>query len=339
VLTDLGITVPVLAAPMAGGPTTPELVVAAGRAGSMGFVAGGYRTPQALAEQITRVRGAGVPFGVNLFVPDRRPVSIEDLDAYRTALTREAARYGVTLPDAPTTDDDHWADKIALLLDDPVPVVSFTFGLPDRATVDALRAKGTLVVQTVTSPHEARLAEESGAQALVVQSSAAGGHSATFTPSRTPPPLPLPRLVRDVAHAVELPLVAAGGIAGPADVTAALRAGGQAVAVGTVLLRTHESGASAPHRGALVDAAFDDTVVTRAFTGRPTRALRNEFTDRMGPLAPNAYPAVHHLTRPLRTAATEAGDTRAIHLWAGTGYRHARAEPVADTLDRLAGQE
>src|SRR5690606_35256280 len=161
VLTDLGITVPVLAAPMAGGPTTPELVVAAGRAGSMGFVAGGYRTPQALAEQITRVRGAGVPFGVNLFVPDRRPVSIEDLDAYRTALTREAARYGVTLPDAPTTDDDHWADKIALLLDDPVPVVSFTFGLPDRATVDALRAKGTLVVQTVTSPHEARLAEES----------------------------------------------------------------------------------------------------------------------------------------------------------------------------------
>jgi NAD(P)H-dependent flavin oxidoreductase YrpB (nitropropane dioxygenase family) len=139
-----------------------------------------------------------------------------------------------------------------------------------------------------------------------------------------------------VRRAVPLPLVAAGGVGDARDVTAALRAGAEAVSVGTLLLRTHESGASAPHRDALVDPAFPRTVLTTAFTGRPARALRNRFADRYGPLAPLGYPALHHLTAPLRRAATEAGDTAMIHLWAGTGHRRARVEPAADTLRRLA---
>ncbi|MBB3053394.1 NAD(P)H-dependent flavin oxidoreductase YrpB (nitropropane dioxygenase family) [Prauserella isguenensis] len=337
-LTDLGISLPVLAAPMAGGPTAPDLVTAAGRAGSMGFLAGGYKTPSALAEQIAAVRADGVPFGVNLFAPNPVPASEEDYHAYRDALLPEADRHGVHLPDTPIEDDDHWAAKIDLLLADPVPVVSLTFGLPHGDVVAALRAAGSMVVQTVTSAPEARLAEEAGVDALIVQSSAAGGHSGTFTPARTPPGVPLPRLLRDVRADTRLPLVGAGGVSRPADVTAALDAGAEAVAVGTALLRTHESGTSAPHKAALVDSDFDSTVVTRAFTGRPARALRNHFTDRFESSAPCAYPAVHHLTSPLRKAATAAGDSRLIHLWAGTGHRDARAEPAADTLMRLAGK-
>jgi NAD(P)H-dependent flavin oxidoreductase YrpB (nitropropane dioxygenase family) len=139
-----------------------------------------------------------------------------------------------------------------------------------------------------------------------------------------------------VRRAVPLPVVAAGGIAGPGDVAAALRAGAEAVSVGTLLLRTHESGASTPHQDALADPAFTETVLTTAFTGRPARALRNRFTDLHGPSAPLGYPALHHLTAPLRKAGTAAGDTSVVHLWAGTGYRRARREPAADALRRLA---
>ena len=335
-LTELGITLPVLAAPMAGGPTTNELVIAAGRTGSMGFLAGGYKTPQALAEQIAAVRAEGVPFGVNLFAPNPVPVSAEDYREYREALLDEAAEHGAQLPEEPVEDDDHWRAKVDLLLADPVPVVSFTFGLPDREVIAELREAGSVVVQTVTSADEARLAADAGVRALVVQAAAAGGHSATLTPERTPPEVPLPQLIGEVREVTDLPLLGAGGIGEPADVAAVVGAGAEGVVVGTALLRTHESRASAPHQAALIDPAFDATVVTRAFTGRPARALRNHFTDSYDAIAPTAYPALHHLTSPLRKAATAAGDTRLIHLWAGTAHREARAEPAAETLTRLA---
>ncbi|AEW92851.1 MULTISPECIES: nitronate monooxygenase [Streptomycetaceae] len=337
-LSGLGADLPVIAAPMAGGPSTPALVTAAARAGGLGFLAGGYRTAQALAGQIHTTRAEGVPFGVNLFVPNPVPISADAYRSYARAVRAEADRYGLTLPAGPVEDDDHWTDKIDLLTSAPVPWVSFTFGIPDRAVVSALRTAGITVLQSVTSADEACLAAASGVDALIVQAPEAGGHSATLTPARPPRPVRLTDLVTAVRRAVALPVIAAGGITTAADVRAALAAGAEAVMVGTALLRTHESGASAPHKAALVDPAFTTTTVTRAFTGRPARALRNHFTDRYDAVAPAGYPAVHHLTGPLRKAATAAGDTRLIHLWAGTGYRHARAEPAADTLARLAAR-
>ncbi|MGW5253540.1 nitronate monooxygenase [Streptomyces sp. NPDC004012] len=337
-LARLGLGLPVLAAPMSGGPSTPALVAAAARAGGLGFLAAGYKTSQAFAEQIQAVRAEDVRFGVNVFVPNALPVSAGDYRSYAQAIQAEATRYGLHLPDGdPIEDDDQWKDKIDLLVTSPVPVVSFTFGLPDRATVAALHKAGTTVLQTVTSPAEARGAADVGVDAVVVQASAVGGHYATFTPTHLPPPAPLPELIAQVRRAVPLPVIAAGGLATHADVANALGAGAEAVMAGTVLLRTEESGASAPHKGALVDPAFGTTVVTRAFTGRPARALRNYFIGRYESIAPAGYPALHHLTAPMRKAATEAGDTRFIHLWAGTGHRHARSEPAARTLARLAG--
>jgi NAD(P)H-dependent flavin oxidoreductase YrpB (nitropropane dioxygenase family) len=322
---------------MAGGPGTPALVNAAARAGGLGFLAGGYKAPRELAAQIAQVRAVGVPFGVNLFVPNPIPVAPEAYRAYARALRPEAERYGLTLPaETPVEDDDAWAEKIGLLIEAPVPLVSFTFGLPEPEVVRTLRGAGTLVAQTVTTPAEALAAADTGADLLIVQAAAAGGHSATFTPDRPPALVPLPDLIGDVRRAVPLPLIASGGIADPADTAAALRAGARAVMVGTALLRTRESGASAPHKAALADPAFTGTVLTRAFTGRPARALRNHFVDRYEPLAPLGYPALHHLTGPLRKAATAANDARLIHLWAGTGYRHARDEPAGQALTRLA---
>ncbi|GGV82876.1 oxidoreductase [Streptomyces griseoloalbus] len=338
-LTDVGVETPVLAAPMAGSPTTPELVVAAAGAGGFGFLAGGYKTVEALEAQIARTRSAGVGFGVNLFAPNPSPVDPTAFRAFAHAIAPEARAYGLDTTRFPVTeDDDHWADKVDLLLSSPVPVVSFTFGLPESGIVDALRTAGTLVVQTVTSPVEARAAAEAGVDVLAVQASAAGGHLGTWTPQRTPPAVPLPDLLRSVRKEVSLPLVAAGGIATPHAVTEALSAGAAAVMVGTVLLRADEAGTSAPHRAALADPAARETVVTRAFTGRPARALRNEFTDRYGDVAPYGYPALHHLTRSMRSAAAAANDAERINLWAGTGYRSATAEPAAQILQRLASR-
>lgn len=337
-LSDMGIELPVLAAPMAGGGGTTELVTAAARSGSLGFLAGGYKTADALAEQIRSLQAEDLPFGVNLFAGDPVPISVGDYRRYAHTLQPEADRYGLKLNDgAPVEDDDGWAEKTDLVLASAVPWVSFTFGIPDRAVVTALRRSGTTVLQTVTSADEARQAAEAGVDALIVQGAAAGGHSATLTPGRPLSPTPLPDLVMSVRRASALPLIAAGGIATSADAAAALHAGADATMIGT-LLRTDESGASEPHKQALADPAFGSTVLTRAFTGRPARALRNHFTDRYDPVAPAGYPAVHHLTAPLRKAAAEAGDTRLVHLWAGTGYRQAKREPVARTLRRITAR-
>jgi NAD(P)H-dependent flavin oxidoreductase YrpB (nitropropane dioxygenase family) len=338
-LDALGLDLPVLAAPMAGGPTTAALVTAAARAGSLGFLAGGYRAPQALAEEIAKVRAEGVPFGVNLFAPNPVPVDREAFQRYARSLADEARAVGLdpaTLGANLVEDDDHWSAKVDLLLADPVAVVSFTFGVPEARVVAALRATGTVVVQTVTSPAEARIAAEAGVDLLAVQASAAGGHSGTLTPRGIPDPVPLPQLLREVRGAVALPLIAAGGVGTPRAVTEALEAGAVAVAVGTVLLRADEAGTSAPYRAALADPARQETVVTRAFTGRPARALRNGFTDRHTAGAPGGYPALHHLTSPLRRAAVAAGDAERVNLWAGTGHVHATDEPVARILTRLA---
>ncbi|GAA1933806.1 NAD(P)H-dependent flavin oxidoreductase [Streptantibioticus ferralitis] len=338
-LTDLGVEIPVLAAPMAGSPTTPELVIAAAGAGGLGFLAGGYKTVEALGEQIARARSADVGFGVNLFAPNPVPVDPGAFRAFARAIAPEGRAYGLdTTQTRIVEDDDHWADKIDLLLSCPVPVVSFTFGIPDPAVIAAFRAAGTLVVQTVTSPVEARAAAEAGVDVLAVQASAAGGHSGTWTPQRTPRAVPLPDLLRAVRKEVSVPLVAAGGIATPDTMTEALAAGAAAVMVGTVLLRADEAGTSAPYRAALADPARRQTVVTRAFTGRPARALRNDFTDRYSDLAPDGYPALHHLTSPMRSAAAASNDPERINLWAGTGYRHATAEPAAQILHRLVSR-
>jgi nitronate monooxygenase len=335
----LGLAMPVLAAPMAGGPGAPALVTAAARAGSLGFLAAGYKTPQALADEITAVAGAAVPFGVNLFAPSPVPVSAAEFRAYAALMAAEADRYGISLDSAePVEDDDRWHDKIDVLLAQPPAVISFTFGIPAPGALAALRGTGALLVQTVTSAHEARAAADAGVDALAVQAAAAGGHSGTLTPRQPLAQVPLTDLVAAVRQAVSLPLIAAGGLATADAVSAAIAAGADAVAVGTILLRSEEAGTSAAHRAALADPARTGTVLTHAFTGRPARGLRNDFTDTYSGVAPFGYPALHHLTSPVRRAAAAARDPERLHLWAGTGWRYAAEEPAAAILTRLAGQ-
>jgi nitronate monooxygenase len=337
-LASLGAKVPLVAAPMAGGPSTPALVLAAASAGAFGFLAGGYKSVDALSQQVAEVRAATELFGVNLFAPNPVPVQNQAFIDYKKALNQEASRFGLDLNNVePHEDDDEWSSKVEFLIGNPVPVVSFTFGLPSADVVQRLQTAGTQVFQTVTNPDEAELAQALGVNGLVVQSYRAGGHSGTLTPQNPIKEIPLTELLAGVRSKVRLPLWAAGGLSTHDGIRQVLAAGAEAAVVGTVLLRTPESGASATYKSALADPARSETLLTTAFSGRPARALRNEFVNLFHSLAPEGYPALHHLTSPMRKAAAAAGDADGINIWAGTGYRDATTEPAATILNRLAG--
>jgi nitronate monooxygenase len=232
----------------------------------------------------------------------------------------------------PVHSDDEFGAKCEVVLAQRPDVVSFTFALPGAAMLQRFRAERIPVVVTVCSEAEAREAQAAGADALVVQGWEAGGHrGGLHDASEGLGLLPLLRLARS---AVDLPLVAAGGIADGASVAAVLAAGAEAAMLGTAFLRTPEAGTSALHKEALTwDRA---TVVTRAFTGRSARALTNDFTERFTPHAVSAYPDVHFLTAPLRAHAKADGDAENLHLWAGQAHRLARDVPAAQVVRDLA---
>jgi nitronate monooxygenase len=320
----------IVVAPMAGGPTTTDLVIATARAGALGWLAAGYKTPEAMAAEIAAVRAATAePFGVNVFVPgtpypDRR------------ALARYLDSLGPGRGDA-SWDDDGFDGKVAALLADPPAVTSFTFGCPPPELIRALQDAGSAVVITVTSPAEAGLAEQAGADGLCVQGYEAGAHRGTFVNDDAPGrDRGLLALIGEVSAVTTLPQIAAGGIMGSRQVQAVLAAGAAAAQCGTAFLRSPESGAHPLHKAALADPRYAATTVTRAFSGRPARGLVNEFIVEHAD-APAAYPEVNNATRPLRAAAAARGDTERMSLWAGQGYRLAAELPAAEIIERLRG--
>ena len=329
---------PIWVAPMAGGPSTPGLVTAAARAGALGFLAGGYETAEMMLAEISAVRAAGVPgFGVNVFVPGQPASDPAAVSAYVASLADDARPPGA-VPGKPAWDDDHWADKLTVLMADRPLVVSFTFGCPPSDVIRGLRDGGTMVAVTVTDAGEAAGAAAAGADLLCVQGPEAGAHRGTFAnppgPARGDGP-GLLALIGEVAAVTALPLVAAGGIADARGAAAALSAGAIGVQAGTAFLRCPESGAHAAYKAALADPRFTSTEVTRAFSGRPARALVNRFVlEHAG--APAAYPEINNATRPLRAAAAASADQDRMSLYAGTGFRSASDRPAAQIIGQLA---
>jgi nitronate monooxygenase len=326
---------PLVVSPMAGGPSTVALVVAAAEAGAFAFVAGGYKSPEELRTEMAAVRAAGVDsFGVNLFVPGAATDAPDALEAYLASLQPLATSLGTELG-AAVWDDDDYAAKLTLLLAEPPAAVSFTFGLPDPEAVLALRRAGSLVMVTVTTPEEADAALRVAPDALCLQGAEAGAHRGSLANTDRPDAdRPLRALLASVRRRTLVPLVTAGGVAGPDDVTDLLARGAALVQAGTAFLRCPESGAQPPAKDALADAAFTATAVTRAFSGRRARALVNAMV-REHPDAPAAYPEINNATRPLRVAAARAGDTGHMGLYAGTGFRGAQALPAAEVVEWL----
>ncbi len=339
-LTDL-FPLPIVQAPMAGGVSVPQLAAAVCEAGGLGFLAAGYKTADGMYEEIKQLRSlTGRPFGVNLFMPQPEYADPAAIDVYAHQLSGEASWYEAELGDPDSGRDDGYETKLAVLRDNPVPVVSFHFGTPSREVVDALHRVGTFVLVTATTPDEARAVERAGADAVIAQGVEAGGHQGTHRdiPETDGSGIGLLSLVAQIRETVSLPIIAAGGIMRGGQIASVLAAGASAAQLGTAFLATPESGAHALHKQALTNPLFVRTELTRAFSGRPARGLVNRFLREHGPYAPAAYPEIHHLTSPLRKAAAKAGDAQGMALWAGQGHWMARELPAGQLVEVLAGE-
>lgn len=320
---------------MGGGPSTPELAIAVCQAGGLGFLAAGYKRADAVGEEIRAVRAATqAPFGVNLFVPTPSPADPAGYEGYLRELAPEAARQGVELG-APRFDDDSWEAKLTLMCDERPAVVSFTFGCPAPEVFERLHDAGVAAWVTVSSAPEATLAQDAGADGLVVQGTEAGGHRASFIDDGSDEGgVGVLVLLRILSSATSLPLIATGGIADGAALAAALCAGASAAQIGTALMLAPEAGTAPAQRDLLAQPA--PTRVTRAFTGRPARGIVNRFMLEHSDGAPVAYPEIHHVTSPLRAAARRAGDADSFNLWAGQAHELAQARPAAEIVRTMA---
>jgi nitronate monooxygenase len=329
------LVIPVVGAPLSGGPSTPKLAAAVSNAGGLGFVAAGYKTVDEVRREIEDVRTRTErPFGVNLFVPAQPAADEGAVADYVESLAAEAARYGVPCGE-PRWSDDEWEEKLELVAGERPGVVSFTFGCPAAAIVARLQDSRIAVWCTVTRPGEAKVAAAAGVHALVVQGSEAGGHQASFDDTDAAP-IGLLDLLELVRGTTDLPLVAAGGIANGEGVAGVIAAGASAAQIGTALMLTPEAGTSAPHRAALTDTA--PTALTRAFTGRRARGIVNRFMRDHDAAAPRAYPEIHYATAPLRAAARAAGDADGINLWAGQSYPLGETAPATDLVARWGAE-
>lgn len=325
------LSVPIVLAPMAGGPSTPELTAAVSAAGGLGLLAAGYLTATDTAARLAATRElTTAPFGVNLFTPGPATPSEQFAD-YLAELGR-THELGV-----PKYDTDDWDAKLDLLVATPVAVVTCTFGCPSATEIARLHDAGSQVWVTVTSAAEGRIAAAAGADVLIAQGAEAGGHRATFVDRVTDDatdPLGLLALLQILTAAVDRPIVATGGISTGAGIAAALAAGASAAQLGTVFLRCPEAGTNPVHRAAL--SADTPTMLTRAFTGRRARGLRNQFMADHSATAPAAYPEIHYATAPLRAAARAAGNPEEVNMWAGQTHTLTPELPAGELINQLA---
>jgi nitronate monooxygenase len=334
----LGIAHPILLAPMAGSGGTPELAAAVSNAGGLGAWGGAYATPDEIAATIRRMRQlTSRPFNINLFAGGYATDSAIDPRPMLEIMAEEHAALGLPPPVLPPVPKSPFAEQLEAVLAERPAVFSFTFGLPSPDQIAALKRRGIAVSGTATTVLEARQLAQAGVDAIVAQGAEAGAHRGGFAAPFEESMVPLSELVRGIRGAVDVPVIASGGLMDGRDIAAALALGAAAVQLGTAFLPCPESGAPAAYKRALLDAKSDTTVITRAFSGRPARGIKNTFisTVEAKPDAILPFRQQNDLTRPMRNAAGAQGAAGYISLWAGQGVARSRAMPAAELVVRL----
>jgi nitronate monooxygenase len=331
----LGIEHPIMQGPMGGGPSTPALVAAVSNAGALGSLGAAYLTPEQILEAVRRIRTlTDKPFNVNLFAGGYgRPEPVDP--APMLSLLADAHRALELAPPAlPAWPPDPFEEQFEAVLQSDPPIFSFTFGIPRRADMQRLATRDITTIGTATTAHEARLLADAGVDAIVLQGEEAGAHRGTFAEPFEEAMIPTFELVEQSIRAVSLPVIASGGLMDGRDAAAAMRRGASAVSLGTAFLVCPESGAPEAHKQAILGTRRDTTVVTRAFSGRPARGLRNAFVDALAAKedAILPFPLQNALTRPMRTAAGKQGNAGYLSLWAGRGVSRARNMPAGDLV-------
>jgi nitronate monooxygenase len=337
----LGLRYPIVQGPFGGGLSSTALTVAVSEAGGLGSFGAYTLRPEALAELVAELKKATTsPFAVNLWVPQpgERELRLTESEHRRQVLRLRPYLRELGLPDpaAEPRQLDFGAQAQALLDAGP-PVLSFVMGLPPGEIVTEARRRGIATIGTATTVDEAVAIEEAGLDAVVASGSDAGGHRGAFLRPVEESLVGTFSLLPQVADAVSIPVIAAGGIADPRGVVAALVLGADAVQIGTAFLATDESAASAAHKDALHRPEARNTVLTRVFSGRTARSISNRFVREMSvhgdDLPP--YPLQNALTTGIRAAANQRGIADLVHLWAGQAAPLTRAIPAAALFEEL----
>lgn len=335
----VGIAAPIAQAPMVG--SKAALAAAVSAAGGLGSLACAALTPEQIRAEVAAIRQVtDAPFNLNFFC-HRPPAPDPDREAaWRAALAPYYEAFGLD-PAAPVSMANRapFNEAMAELVAELRPrVVSFHFGLPAEALLQRVRDVGCLILSSATTVREARWLAEHGVDAVIAQGAEAGGHRGMFLTEAAACQVGTFALVPQIADAVAVPVIAAGGISDARGVAAAFALGASAVQVGTAFLRCPEAGISAPYRAALGAARDEDTVLTSVLTGRPARGLLTRAVRELGPVSPlaPAFPGAAVALQPLRTAAEARGSGDFSPLWSGQAVGLSREMPAAELTRLLA---
>jgi nitronate monooxygenase len=337
-LRQFGIEHPILLAPMAGSGGTPELAAAVSNAGGLGAWGGAYSKPEDIAATIRRLRQLTTkPFNINLFAGGYESSRSIDAEPMLAIVGEAHVRLGLPPPTLPPIPSSPFDAQLEAVLEERPSVFSFTFGVPSSAQIAALKQQGILISGTATTVQEARHLEQAGVDAIVAQGAEAGAHRGTFLAAFEQAMIPTATLVAECCAAVQVPVIASGGIMDGRDIAAMIGLGAAAVQLGTAFLPSPESGAPDAYKRALLHAKDDFTVITRAFSGRPSRGIKNAFITMVEGKEDAILPfrQQNDLTRPMRNAAGAKGVADYISLWAGQGVARSRAMPAADLVTTL----
>lgn len=339
----LGIQYPIIQAGMAGGPTTAALVAEVSRAGGLGTIGAAYLTPEKLRKDILDIRKrTDKPFAVNLFAASPKD-NFSRLEEVQEALESIYKELEIDKPGSDYRTPDAGEALFRVCLEMNVPIISTAFGCLEPSQIAAAKQQGLVLIAMVTTVAEALEAEASGVDAVVAQGSEAGGHRGSFSFDRHEmgAQIGLMALLPQVVDAVEIPVIAAGGIADGRGVVASLALGAQAVQVGTRFVGATESGAHPGYKQAIFDSDDESTVVTKSFSGRPARGIKNRFIElyESSGTKPLPFPSHNTVTKEIRSAAAKAGNADFMSLWAGQATRSlTKEEAAADIVAHLVEQ-
>jgi nitronate monooxygenase len=342
----LNIEYPIIQAPMAGGVTTSKLVAEVSNCGCLGMIGAGYMTPFQIQEQIREIKQLTLnPFGINLFVPNEFNVTENEVEFAKQKL--QPIRERLNLPQQDSFDIpeynkvlESFNEQIKVVIEEKVPICSFTFGLPSKEVIAELKQNNIILIGTATTVSEAVESEKAGMDIVVVQGSEAGGHRGNFIMGHQESLVGLMSLIPQVFDNVTIPVISAGGIMDGRGLMASICLGAKGVQMGTAFLTCIESGAHKVYKEAVLNANEDQTVLTRSFSGKWARGIKNKFileTQNHDTLLP-AFPVQNTLTQEIRKISSEQNNQDFMSLWSGQSPRLAKIQTVESLISNIISE-
>ena len=334
----LGIEIPILLAPMAGGPTTPELVSAVSNAGGFGQFGAAYLKGKEIKDMAQKVQNnTNKGFGINLFIPQNPTYTVQDLTKATRAISNYYDLFDIKPPVNIANTTPNFDEQVQAIIESGTKLCSFHLGLPRKSDVEAIKAAGILTTVSATSVKEGKQAEDLEVDFIIAQGSEAGGHRGTWIGDWRNSMTGILSLLAQLKQTISTPIIAAGGIMNGSSMAAAMTLGAVGVQMGTAFLTCPEAGVNSHYKQALLNAVDDNTIVTQTFSGRPARGLRNKYIDEMEKSGSYIlpFPLQNILTSYLRKAASKENDTDYMSMWCGQAASLSRGIPAMKLIELI----